>query len=302
MPPHPLWSGNLRLSLVIIPVKLYPAVTDEEKISFRQIHAPSGKPIKYQKGVQTEHGFEEVPEEDIIKGYEHAKGQHVLLRPEETDALKLEAKHTIDMVRFVDEDDVDPRYFEKPYYLLPDGDAADEGYVVIRDALARTKKVAIGQLIMHGRGNLVAIKACNRGLLLEILRYKEEVRDADPYFDALEGVKVDEEAVKLAADLIQRQSGPFEPEKLPDEYSRAVHELVRAKVEQRAPEVIVEPSSAPAPNVINIMDALKSSMQKAGRAKVRDAVRRRAGEAQPATPKAARTRDQAKPRPGRTTH
>ena len=99
------------------------------------IHEPSGKPIKYLKGVETEQGFEEVPEEEIIKGYEHAKGHHVLINPEEIDALKLEAKHTIDMARFVDLDQIDSRYFEKPYYLLPDGDEADEGYTVLRDAL-----------------------------------------------------------------------------------------------------------------------------------------------------------------------
>ena len=99
------------------------------------IHEPSGKPIKYLKGIETEQGFEEVPEEEIIKGYEHAKGHHVLINPEEIDALKLEAKHTIDMARFVDLDQIDSRYFEKPYYLLPDGDEADEGYTVLRDAL-----------------------------------------------------------------------------------------------------------------------------------------------------------------------
>jgi DNA end-binding protein Ku len=164
MAPQPLWSGNLRLSLVLIPVKLYPAVSEEEKVAFRLIHAPSGKPIKYQKGVPTEHGFEEVPEEEIVKGYEHAKGHHLLLKPDELAALKLEAKHTIDMVRFVDEEAVGAQYWEKPYYLLPDGDAADEGYVVIREALAATGKVAIGQLIMHGREHLVGHQGAWQGL------------------------------------------------------------------------------------------------------------------------------------------
>ena len=99
MAPIPVWSGNLRLSLVLVPVRLYPATSSEGTIAFRMIHEPSGKPIKYLKGVETEQGFEEVPEEEIIKGYEHAKGHHVLINPEEIDALKLEAKHTIDMAR-----------------------------------------------------------------------------------------------------------------------------------------------------------------------------------------------------------
>jgi hypothetical protein len=121
------WSGNLRLSLVLIPVKLHSAVSTEKAISFRMIHQPSGKPIRYVKGIPTEQGFEEVPEEEIVKGYEHAKGHHVLIKPEELDDLKLKAKHTIDMVRFVDEAEIDTRYLEKPYYLTPDGDEADEG-------------------------------------------------------------------------------------------------------------------------------------------------------------------------------
>jgi DNA end-binding protein Ku len=146
------------------------------------IHEPSGKPIKYLKGIETEQGFEEVAEEEIIKGYEHAKGHHVLIEPSELDDLKLEAKHTIDMARFVDLDQIDTRHFEKPYYLLPDGDQADEGYTVLRDALARTRKAAVGQLIMHGREHLVGITAHGNGLMLVILRYPHELRDAEHYF------------------------------------------------------------------------------------------------------------------------
>ena len=177
MAPPSLWSGNLRLSLVLIPVRLVPAVSTEEAISFRQIHEPSGNPIKYVKGVRDGDSFTEVPEEEIIKGYEHAKGHHVLIHPKEIDELKLEAKHTIDMVRFVDDADIDSRYFEKPYYLVPDGDEADEGYTVIRDALKQTRKTAVGQLIMHGREHLVGVKALGRGLALYILRYADELRE-----------------------------------------------------------------------------------------------------------------------------
>jgi DNA end-binding protein Ku len=114
--PASLWSGNLRLSLVLIPVKLH-AATTEGKVAFRQIHAPSGNPIRNVKGVRDGDTFTEVPDEEIIKGYEHAKGHHILLHPKEIDDLKLEAKHTIDMVRFVDEAEIDSRYLEKPYYL-----------------------------------------------------------------------------------------------------------------------------------------------------------------------------------------
>jgi DNA end-binding protein Ku len=280
MAPIPVWSGNLRLSLVLVPVRLFPATSTEGAVAFRMIHKPSGKPIKYLKGVETEHGFEEVPEEEIIKGYEHTRGHHVLINPEEIDALKLEAKHTIDMARFVDLDQIDSRYFEKPYYLLPDGDEAEEGYTVLRDAFAKTNKMAIGQLIMHGREHLVGIAAHKKGLMLLILRYADELRKAEPYFDKIEA-KADADAVKLATDLIEQESGKFQPDKMPNEYARAVHELVQAKIEQRAPEVEIETAKGETPKVINIMDALKKSMQAKGQAKVRDAVRKRMGKAAP---------------------
>ena len=279
MAPISVWSGNLRLSLVLVPVRLYPATSSEGTIAFRMIHQPSGKPIKYLKGVETEQGFEEVPEEEIIKGYEHAKGHHVLISPEEIDALKLEAKHTVDMARFVDLDEIDSRYFEKPYYLLPDGVSADEGYVVLRDALAKSKKMAIGQLIMHGREHLVGITAHKKGLMLLILRYADELRKPEPYFDKIEA-KTDADAVKLAKDLIEQESGKFQPEKMPNEYAHAVHELVQAKIEQRAPEVEIE-AKGEQPKVINIMDALKKSMTAKGQAKVKDAVRKRMGKSAP---------------------
>jgi DNA end-binding protein Ku len=300
MAPIPLWSGNLRLSLVLVPVKLYRAVSTEGSVAFRMIHKESGQPIRYLKGVPTEDGFEEVPDEEIVKGYEHAKGHHVIIKPEELDALKLEAKHTIDMVRFVDEAELDSRYFEKPYYLLPDGDVADEGYVILRDALAKTGKVAIGQLIMHGREHLVGIKALGKGLVLEILRYADELREPEPYFEKIEERPTDE-AVGLAIDLIERQAGPFKPETIPNEYACAVQELVRAKVEQRAPEVQLIPAGEPSPKVINIMQALKQSMQAKGRAKVRDAVRRRTGKEAAKSGAIARP-TQARVKPSRTAH
>ena len=246
-------------------------------------------------------GFEEVPEEDIIKGYEHAKGHHVLINPEEIDALKLEAKHTIDMKTFVDLDQIDSRYFEKPYYMLPDGDEADEGYTVLRDALAKTKKMAVGQLVMHGREHLVGITAHKKGLMLLILRYADELRKPEPYFDKIEA-EPDADAVKLATDLIEQESGKFQPEKMPNEYARAVHELVQAKIEQRAPEVEIETAKGESPKVINIMDALKKSMQAKGQTKVTEAVRKKMGKAAPKRPTAPPSTRAAKPSSRRTMH
>ena len=259
---------------------MFSATSTEGTIAFRMIHEPSGQPIKYLKGVETEDGFEEVPEEEIIKGYEHTKGHHVLIEPKELDALKLEAKHTIDMARFVDRYEIDSRYFEKPYYLLPDGDEADEGYTVLRDALAKTKKIAIGQLIMHGREHLVGITAHKNGLVLVILRYADELRPPETYFDKIDATpKAD--AVQLAVELIEENSGKFEPQKMPNEYAEAIHELVQAKVEERAPAIEIETQKRESPKVVNIMDALKKSMQARGRTNVRDSVRKRTGKAAP---------------------
>jgi DNA end-binding protein Ku len=300
MAPPALWSGNLRLSLVNIPVRLVPAVSTEEAISFRQIHEPSGTPIRYLKGVHDGDTFTEVPDEEIVKGYEYAKGQHVLIDPQEIDELKLEAKHTIDMKQFVDKDEIDSRYWEKPYYLIPDGDEADEGYAIMQKALAETGRVAVGQLIMHGRGHLVGIKALKGGLMLSILRYAHELRDPKPYFEGI-NTKPDAEAVGLAKELIEAESGPFQPEKIPDKYAETLQELLQAKVEQRAPQIEVVTEGRAPKEVINIMAALKQSMQAQGRAKVRNAVRKRMGkpsaERKPA-PRASRPR----PIPRRTAH
>jgi DNA end-binding protein Ku len=288
MPPPSLWSGNLRLSLVLIPVRLIPAVSTEEAISFRQIHEPSGTPIRQVKGIRDGDTFTEVPDEEIVKGYEYAKGQHVLIDPKEIEDLKLEAKHTIDMVRFVDEDEIDTRYWEKPYYLVPDSDEANEGYAIMQRALADTGKVAIGQLIMGGRAHLVGIKALKNGLMLSILRYADELRDPKPYFEGI-SIEPKPEAIRLAKELIEAESGRFEPDKLPDKYAETLRELLQAKVEQRAPQIEVA-TEGKAPEVINIMAALKESMQAKGRAKVRDAVRRKMGKA---------PREKTKPQPAR---
>ncbi len=264
MAPRAFWTGHLRLSLVNIPVRLYPATTAEKTIGFHQIHEPSGKRIRYQKIAP---GVGPVENEEITKGYEYEKGKYVLIDPKEIDELKLESKQTIDLARFVDEEAIDPRFFQTPYYLMPDGDMADEGYVLLQRALKETKKIGVGQFILRGHGNIVAVKPFEKGLLLEVLRHANEIRSAEKLFDEIPGVKVDKEALDLAKELITRKSGKFEPQQFKDEYTEAVWELIHAKLENRAPEIVTEePGGA---KVINIMDALKKSVQqgKGGSAK-----------------------------------
>lgn len=185
-----------------------------------------------------------------------------------------------------------PAIGRKPYYLVPDGDEADEGYAIMQRALAEASKVAIGQLIMHSRQLLVGIKALEGGLVLSILRYADELRDPKAYFEGI-NTKADPEAVGLAKELIEAESGRFEPEKMPDTYAETLRELLRAKVEQRAPQIEVATEGKAPKEVINIMTALKESMQAKGRAKVRDAVRKRMGkssEEEKPRPRASRPR------------
>ncbi|HXG78435.1 MAG TPA: Ku protein [Methyloceanibacter sp.] len=270
MAPRAFWTGHLRLSLVNIPVKLYPATTAERAIAFHQIHAPSGQRIRYQKIAP---GVGPVENEEITKGYEYEKGKYVLIDQKEIDDLKLESKQTIELARFVDEDAIDPRYYETPYYLLPDGDMADEGYSILQKALKDTKKIGVGQFILRGRGNIVAVKPFGKGLLLEILRHANEIRAAEPIFKEITEVKVDKEALDLAKELIKRKSGKFEPEQFKDEYSEAVWELINAKLEHRKPEIVTE---VPTAKVINIMDALKKSVQQGKAAPAKSGAKRAA--------------------------
>jgi len=260
MAPRAFWTGNLRLSLVNIPVRLYPATSTERKIELHQIHEPSGKRIRYQKVAP---GVGPVENEEITKGFEYEKGKYVLLDQKEIDELKLESKQTIELVRFVDPSAIDARYFERPYYLLPNGEAAEEGYAIMQKALKQADKIGVGQLILRGQGNIVALKPCGRGLLLEILRHADEVKSADTFFEEVPEVKIDKEALELAVELIERKSGAFEPEKFKDEYTEAVWELIDAKLEHRAPSIVTEePGTA---KVINIMDALKKSVKAQGK-------------------------------------
>ncbi len=171
--PRAYWKGFLRLSLVSISVELYAATTSADHVALHQIHKPSGQRIRYEKVVP---GIGPVKSEDIVKGFEIEDDVYVVLEPDELEEVKLESKRTIDLVQFARREDVDPRFFEKPYYLMPDGDVSTEGFLVIHAALSEQGKIGFGQLTMRGREQLVAVSACGRGLLLETLRYQDEVR------------------------------------------------------------------------------------------------------------------------------
>src|SRR6185503_9462725 len=256
------WKGFLHPSLVTIPVEMFNAVETKNEISFRQIHKPSGRRLNYTKTVA---GMGEVKSADIVKGYEVAQDTYVTLEPEEIDALKLESKKTIDLVRFVDAADIDPRYFERPYYLGIGDKHGAEGFVVIREALRKTGKVGLGQVTVAGREWLVAVMPVEAdGLGMVMLRYADELRDPADYFEDVPNEKPDKEMVDLAVELIERKSGAFKPEQFENHYHTALKELVDEKLKGhkvRAPKEAAMPSG----KVIDLMAALKKSISDAPR-------------------------------------
>lgn len=251
------WHGQIRLALVSIPVQVFSATKSAARISFNQIHKPTGKRIRYEKVVP---GVGAVDPDDIVKGYEVEKGKYVLVTDDEISDVKLEAKHTIDLVQFVDEDEIDVTFFEKPYYVAPDDDeVAGEAYVVLRDALKQTKKIGLGQLVARGQASVVALKPHGKGLVIETLRYADELQNAEQFFSAVPGVKPEKELLGLATELIERKAKPFEPKAFKNQYDLALRELIDAKLENRAPHEIDEPQLGG--KVIDLMEALKRSVK-----------------------------------------
>lgn len=255
------WQGQIRLALVSIPVQIFPATKSAARIAFNQIHKPSGKRIRYEKVVP---GIGAVDAEDIVKGYEVEKGKYVLLTDEEIDDVKLEAKRTIDLTQFVDEKEIDSLYFDKPFFVSPEeGDETGaEAYAVLRDALRETGKVGLGQLVIRGKSNIVAVKPYGKGLSIETLRYADEVQKPDAFFAEIPEAKPDQELVSLAEELIKRKVSKFDPKAFKDKYEEALRELIDAKMENRPPEAIEEPQIGA--KIINLMDALKRSVSTRG--------------------------------------
>ncbi len=255
------WKGQIRLALVSIPVEIYPATKSGASISFRQIHEPSGKPIKYEKVVA---GVGPVDRDEIIKGYELSKGHYVLLDDDEIEAVKLESKKTLELVQFVDAHEIDVLYYEKPYYVVPADDLAEEAYVVLREALRQSKKVGVGQLTLRGQEQLVSLKPCGRGLVLEILRYADEVNKAANYFRDVGDAKPDKELLELATTLIDKKSGSFDASDYHNNYIDALKRLIDKKAKakgKRVLEDVDEPAEvAGKSNVIDLMAALKASV------------------------------------------
>jgi DNA end-binding protein Ku len=259
---RPYWSGQIRLALVALPVKVYPATRSSgTRPALHQIHAPSGRRIRYEKVVP---GIGPVDRDAIVMGYEYEKGSYVLLEPGDLDAIRIESKKTIDLVQFVRASEIPPIYYERPYYVVPDGELAEDGFVVIREALKRTGMVGLGQMALRGGESIVAVKPCGRGLLLETLRFADEIREADPLFAGIDEDEPDADLVALAEELIGRKTGPFDAAAFQDNYGRAFRELIEAKLAARDARRVSADADGKPPakgaTIVNLMDALKASV------------------------------------------
>ncbi len=259
------WQGQIRLALVSIPVEIYSATKSGATVAFNQIHEPSGKRIKYEKVAP---GIGPVDPEEIVKGYQYEKGKYVLLSDDEIEAVKLESKKTLELTQFVDQNEIDAIYYEKPYYVVPADDLAEEAFVVLREALRRAKKVGLGQLALRGREYVVSLKPCGRGLVLETLRYADEVNKAASYFRDIGDAKPDEDLLDLATSLIDKKTGPFHPDEYHDRYIDALKDLIERKRKGKTIEADEEaaPAQSRGSNVVDLMAALKRSLEKPGAA------------------------------------
>jgi len=256
------WQGQIRLALVSIPVEIYTATKSGAQISFHQIHEPSGKRIKYEKVAP---GVGAVEPEEIVKGFEVEKGEYVLLEQDEIDSVKLESKKTLELTQFVDADEIDVLYFERPYFVVPADDLAEEAFIVLREALRRTRKVGLGQLAMRGREYVVSLKPCGRGMVLETLRYADEVNKAQGYFRDIPDAAPDPELLGLAESLIEKKVAAFDPKKFHDRYIDALKDLIARKQKVKGKKIIEDAGDGKesrGSNVVDLMAALKKSLEK----------------------------------------
>ncbi len=255
MSARPVWQGHLRLSLVSCPVKLFNATTNADRVSFHMLNRATHNRLRQQM-VDPETD-EVVERDDQTSGYEIEKGRYVTVEPEEIAALRVESTHTIDIERFVDRAGIDIVYWDGPYYLVPDGDIAEEAFAVIREAMRARDVVGLGRVVLSSRERPVALEPRGNGILVSRLRAAAEVRDSSEFFDDIPDVAIDDEMLSIAEQIIDKKHGPFEPEAFVDRYQAALQDLVEAK---RKGEKPVAPKAGEPGKVVNLFDALKKSL------------------------------------------
>jgi Ku protein len=257
MAPRAYWKGTLKLSLVTCPVALYPATTAAEKTRFHMINAETGNRLRQQM-VDADTG-DVVERDQTARGYELTKGKYVEIEKDELDAVQIESNHAIDIDSFVPKDEIDQRYLNHPYYIVPDGKAGVDAFAVIRDAMKDQDRVALARIVLTNREHVLAIEPYEKGLLGTTLRYPYELRDAEDYFDDIKNPKITKDMVELASHILDSKAAHFDPSKFKDEYEDALKKLVKRKAAGKPIEAAGR-EERPS-NVVSLMDALKQSVQ-----------------------------------------
>ena len=259
MATRPYWSGKIRIALVFLPVNVYTATKRASQVPMHEFERKSLSRVRRMN--VTESG-DEVERDDIIKGYELDSGDYVFLEKEEIDAVKLPSSDTLELIQFVPTADLSPLYLERPYFVTPEGKTGDEIYGVLRDALIKSNRIGIGQITLRGKEELCAVMPYEKGLMLQTLRYPKELRKSEDFFDDIPKTKPSSDYVALAQELIKRNSGPLDLDKFDDHYHEALLELIESKKQHRKP--VYKKADEPKGNVIDLMDALRKSLGKAG--------------------------------------
>ena len=262
--PRPSWKGHLRLSLVSCPVALYTASSSSERVSFNTLNRNTGNRLK-QNMVDSVSG-EPVDTADRVKGYQVAKGQYVMVEDTDLEALKIESTKILEIETFVPHAEIDEIYLDSPYYLAPDGKMGEEAFAVIREAMTKKKVVGIGRVVLSRRERMLMLAPRDKGMIATTLRYPYEVRQDGEYFETIGEVKVQAGMLDIAQEIIGRMSGHFEPESFTDRYEEAVTAMLKAKQEG---QTFIVPETPEPSNVVDIMDALKKSLQMAEAGKLR---------------------------------
>jgi DNA end-binding protein Ku len=281
MAPRSNWKGYLKLSLVSAAIAIYPATSSSEKVRFNTLNRATGNRLKRQM-IDSETG-DVVESDDQVKGYAVGKDQYVIVEDEELASIAIESTRTVDIERFVPKSAIDDRYRDTPYYLAPEDQVGQEAFAVIRDAMKKKKMVGIARVVMARRERIMMLEPFGKGLMGTTLLYPYEIRGEESVFEEIPDLKLPDQMVGLAEEIIDRMTGKFEPEKFEDRYENAMIELIRSK--QAGLPTKVEKAPARTANVVNLMDALRRSVEgdQAGKRKPKPAPAKRPA-AQASTP------------------
>jgi Ku protein len=278
--PRAYWKGYLRLSLVTCPVELFPASSQAEKTHFHQINKKTGNRLRQQ--MVDEDTGRVVDADQKGRGYELSKGKYVEIEEDELKAVEIESTHTIDIDSFVPRAEIDKRYLDKPYYIIPRDKTGAEAFAVIRDAMKDEERVALARIVMAHREHIIALEPLGKGMLATTLRYDYEVRDEKDYFKGVPSPRVPKDMINLAKHILETKPGHFNPDKFKDRYENALKKLVRKKAKGGKIEV-AQPEEKES-NVVDLMEALRSSLKRGaktssrskGRSHKRKSARRKA--------------------------